>query len=372
MIRAETQTDLIRVDDGQQGIQGPQGIQGIQGVQGPQGDDGKGVSSVITYYLLSTVNTGTPSETNWSTIPQDYPATGTKYYWTKTITTYTDSSTSETSPVYNSALTNAVKDARDANETAQIAVESITDVDEYARGTITYQYDNSGTIETVFKKEDGTYYYIDSNEDEITVSYSQLEVDSDTGEPITDRLTDGLNATIDELSSTTSELQITATEAQAATESLSEAVDTVSSSLTQMDTKIDNVEVSASEALNFINAHFEFSDNGFIVRANENTSTHMLMSPVGLFMYLPNNDSPVAKYTDYIQLGADDKAHIILSPIEAQGLEFYDKDGNKVAWITANTLNIQEAEIQDTLRIGKFKWQVNEDNPNRISLIYAP
>ena len=64
MVRAETQTDLIRVNDGSQGIQGPQGekgdkgdkgdtgsqgpqgeqgeqgIQGIQGIQGPKGDDG--------------------------------------------------------------------------------------------------------------------------------------------------------------------------------------------------------------------------------------------------------------------------------------------------------------------------------------------
>ena len=47
MIRAETQTDLIRVDDGEQGIQGPQGIQGEKGekgdtgAQGPQGIQGE-------------------------------------------------------------------------------------------------------------------------------------------------------------------------------------------------------------------------------------------------------------------------------------------------------------------------------------------
>ena len=37
MIRAETQTDLIRVDDGSQGIQGPQGADGADGADGEDG-----------------------------------------------------------------------------------------------------------------------------------------------------------------------------------------------------------------------------------------------------------------------------------------------------------------------------------------------
>ena len=108
------------------------GPQGIQGPQGGTGATGKGVQSVVTYYLLSDVNSGTPSETNWSTTPQTYPSTGTKYYWTKTITTYTDNTTYESGPVYNQALTNSVKDARDANATASDAWNKADDAQEDA------------------------------------------------------------------------------------------------------------------------------------------------------------------------------------------------------------------------------------------------
>lgn len=54
MIRAETQTDLVRVDDGSQGIQGPQGPKGETGAtgatgpQGPQGADGNDASISVS------------------------------------------------------------------------------------------------------------------------------------------------------------------------------------------------------------------------------------------------------------------------------------------------------------------------------------
>ena len=59
MIRAETQTDLIRVDDGEQGIQGP---------QGPQGEDGNDASITVsksgnTATVIATSGDGTQTST---------------------------------------------------------------------------------------------------------------------------------------------------------------------------------------------------------------------------------------------------------------------------------------------------------------------
>lgn len=88
MIRAETQTDLIRVDDGAQGSQGPQGPkgdkgdtgeqgpQGIQGVQGNQGPQG-----VIGYSLVACVQRPNNfTEAQWNT----YGTLGHNDSWTNT------------------------------------------------------------------------------------------------------------------------------------------------------------------------------------------------------------------------------------------------------------------------------------------------
>lgn len=99
------------------GPQGEQGIQGIQGEQGPKGDTGeqgiqgdkgdkgdkgdtgatgKGVSKTEVFYYLSTSNT-TQTGGSWST---SVPAwVDGSYYWQKIKTTFTDNTTSESTPV---------------------------------------------------------------------------------------------------------------------------------------------------------------------------------------------------------------------------------------------------------------------------------
>lgn len=68
-------------------------------------------------------------------------------------------------------------------------------------GVITYQYDNNGNIETVYKKnvnDEEIYYYIDSDGIEQEVNKSNLEVDSETNELITVRI-NGLDTLIDNI-----------------------------------------------------------------------------------------------------------------------------------------------------------------------------
>ena len=74
-------------------------------------------------------------------------------------------------------------------------VYTVQQVEQTIYGTIAYQYDNNGTIETVYKRDD-TYYWIDSNDEEHIVNEENLQYDTDTGELITIRLSDGFNASV--------------------------------------------------------------------------------------------------------------------------------------------------------------------------------
>ena len=67
-----------------------------QGIKGDTGDDGRGVSSIVEQYYQSTSATAQSGGTWSSSVPAW--ADG-KYIWTRSVITYTDSSTSTTSPV---------------------------------------------------------------------------------------------------------------------------------------------------------------------------------------------------------------------------------------------------------------------------------
>ena len=67
-----------------------------QGINGAKGDDGKGISSIVEQYYQSTSATA-QSGGSWSTTVPTW-ADG-KYIWTRSVITYTDSTTYTTSPV---------------------------------------------------------------------------------------------------------------------------------------------------------------------------------------------------------------------------------------------------------------------------------
>ena len=78
------------------GTHGATGATGPKGDKGDTGDTGKGVSKTEVYYYLSTSNT-TQSGGSWVTTPPTW--SNGKYYWQKIKTTFTDGSTSESTPV---------------------------------------------------------------------------------------------------------------------------------------------------------------------------------------------------------------------------------------------------------------------------------
>nr|WP_296267365.1 phage tail spike protein [uncultured Merdimonas sp.] len=96
---------LIKGDKGETGDQGPQGEQGPKGDQGEKGDkgdtgdagaDGVGVQSVDVMYYQSTSATSLAGG-SWQTVAPNWEDG--KYIWSKTVITYTDTSTAETDPV---------------------------------------------------------------------------------------------------------------------------------------------------------------------------------------------------------------------------------------------------------------------------------
>lgn len=76
-------------------------------------------------------------------------------------------------------------------------LDTVKELDKETFGTITYEYNNNGTIETVYyNSEDGYYYYLDDTT-ERQVSYSDLLTEDD--EVIINRQLDGLNTKTSEI-----------------------------------------------------------------------------------------------------------------------------------------------------------------------------
>lgn len=145
-VRAETQIDLARVDDGSPGTPGTNGATftpsvaadgdiswtndgglpnpATQNIMGPQGDpgtpgtpgaNGVSVSSVEPQYYLSTSDSSATGG-SWSSTPPAFVSG--YYYWTREYITYSDGTDGTSTAVYNSGMTQAAQDALDAKTIA--------------------------------------------------------------------------------------------------------------------------------------------------------------------------------------------------------------------------------------------------------------
>ena len=87
---------------GATGPQGPQGDKGDTGAQGPQGNigaTGVGIKSITNHYLASASSSGvTTSTSGWTTTIQS-TSTSKRYLWNYETITYTNNSTTNTTPV---------------------------------------------------------------------------------------------------------------------------------------------------------------------------------------------------------------------------------------------------------------------------------
>lgn len=82
---------------------------------------------------------------------------------------------------------------KSVSDVANYASEIADALDETTYGTVTYEYDNDGTVETVYKNKESNYYYYLDGETEVRVSEADLVKDETTGEVIKNRAQDGLD-----------------------------------------------------------------------------------------------------------------------------------------------------------------------------------
>ena len=85
-------------EKGETGEQGPKGDTGATGSTGPQGATGKGINSIVNYYLATNSSSGvTTSTSGWTTGIQNVTSSK-KYLWNYEVITYTDNTTYTTNP----------------------------------------------------------------------------------------------------------------------------------------------------------------------------------------------------------------------------------------------------------------------------------
>lgn len=87
----------------------------VNNIKGVHGDTGKGVSSIVNQYYLSTSNT-TQTGGSWSTTVPPYVEDC--YYWTKSHIVWTDNTETDTTAVLDNGLTDANTNAIDARKVA--------------------------------------------------------------------------------------------------------------------------------------------------------------------------------------------------------------------------------------------------------------
>lgn len=87
----------------------------VNNIKGVHGDTGKGVSSIINQYYLSTSNT-TQTGGSWSSTVPSYVEDC--YYWTKSHIVWTDNTETDTTAVLDNGLTDANANAIDARKVA--------------------------------------------------------------------------------------------------------------------------------------------------------------------------------------------------------------------------------------------------------------
>ena len=94
----------------------------IQGPAGTNGADGRGIASVTEQYYLSTSDE-TPQGGEWKTEPDPYEAG--KFYFTRTIVAWTDSTVTMTSPVLAQGINSANETATAATEAAEATAATV-------------------------------------------------------------------------------------------------------------------------------------------------------------------------------------------------------------------------------------------------------
>jgi hypothetical protein len=125
---------------------------GMMGAKGSTGSAGKGVSSTAITYQKSSSGTSAPTGTWSGSVPS---ASAGEYIWTRTVITYTDSTTSTSYSVGMIGATGAKGDKGDTGATGAAGADAISLVVTSSAGTI-FKNTNIATTLTVHVYKAGT------------------------------------------------------------------------------------------------------------------------------------------------------------------------------------------------------------------------
>ena len=135
-------------DKGDTGAKGDKGDTGSQGAKGDTGATGKGIKSSVEQYYLSTSATS-QTDGSWNTTMPTWSAG--HYIWTRLYITWSDNTTSYTTPVLAKAINSA-------NENAKAAQDAVTTLDtSLNQEAIFNRLTNNGAAQGIFMK-DGQLY----------------------------------------------------------------------------------------------------------------------------------------------------------------------------------------------------------------------
>ena len=132
---------------GKIGADGKDGSNGQNGKDGADGKDGKGISSTVITYQASTSGTTIPTGTWSATIPS---VSASQYLWTRTVITYTDSTTST---AYSVGMMGA--NGKDGADGKDAAIQSAT-----APSDTSFLWVDTSVDPPVLKRHNGTGWVV--------------------------------------------------------------------------------------------------------------------------------------------------------------------------------------------------------------------
>lgn len=148
---------------------------------------------------------------------------------------------------------------KSVSDVANYASEIADALDETTYGTVTYEYDNQGTVETVYKNKEFNYYYYLDGETEVRVSEADLVKDETTGEVIKNRAQDGLDYLVQVAGQKASEAWDYADQARTSAETAEASATSANASASNALSQLSVVE-SVVGVLDLLSKHGTYSE----------------------------------------------------------------------------------------------------------------
>lgn len=218
-------------------IIGVYGDTGAKGANGATGATGKGISSVTPQYYLSTSST-TQTGGSWKTT-QDAWSAG-KYYWSRDAITWSDNTTSYTTPMLAVALNSA-------NANASNALTQVTTVTETVKTHSTQLGVQDGKISTLITDTTQTKKDIATVRDNVQIAQENL-ITLETNYSSLQQTVGGLSTTVGSHSSSISTVTKTVNDNKINWDKAPTALDTASKAKTVADSASSTASTAKSTA----------------------------------------------------------------------------------------------------------------------------